>query len=82
MTLSSRPLSQTAILSLEPGNARNVTQSMGKQTHIQCGCGAKINTENSDRIDAFDAVHGSTDHQNKVMEIKLLKAQAEVANNG
>jgi hypothetical protein len=55
---------------------------MGKQTHIQCGCGAKINTENSDRIDAFDAIHGSTDHQNKVMEIKLLKAQAEVANNG
>jgi hypothetical protein len=55
---------------------------MAKQTHIQCGCGAKINTENSERIDAFDAIHGSIDHQNKVMEIKLLKAQSELVNNG
>jgi hypothetical protein len=69
-------------MALLHGNALNVRQSMAKQTHIQCGCGAKINTENSERIDAFDAIHGSTDHQNKVMEIKLLKAQADLINNG
>lgn len=64
------------------GLARDAIQSMGKQTHIQCGCGAKINTENTERIDAFDAIHGSTDHQNKVLEIKLYKAQADLKNNG
>ena len=45
------------------------------QTNIQCGCGAKINTDNTDLITAFDLTHGSKDHQDKILEIKLLKVK-------
>jgi len=60
------------------GLARDATQSMANQTHIQCGCGSKLNTDNQKLIDAFDLTHGSKEHQDKVLEIKLLK----VKNNG
>ena len=55
---------------------------MARQTSIQCGCGAKLTTEATDRIDKFDALHGSIEHQDKVLAIKLLKAQADMTNNG
>lgn len=54
---------------------------MGSQTHIQCGCGAKLNTDNIQLIILFDKNHGSIEHQNKVLEIKLLKAQSNLGNN-
>lgn len=44
-------------------------------THIQCGCGAKINTDDIELITAFDTTHGDKEHQDKVLEIKLLKAK-------
>ena len=45
------------------------------QTNIQCGCGAKINTNEIDLIDKFDKLHGTVEHQNKVLEIKLAKVK-------
>jgi hypothetical protein len=45
------------------------------QTNIQCGCGAKINTDSTDLIKAFDLMHSSKDHQDKLLEIKLLKVK-------
>jgi hypothetical protein len=45
------------------------------QTNIHCGCGAKINTNEIDLIDKFDKVHGSLEHQNKVLDIKLAKVK-------
>jgi hypothetical protein len=45
------------------------------QTHIQCGCGAKLNTHDIELIAAFDITHGNKEHQDKILEIKLLKAK-------
>ena len=43
-------------------------------THIQCGCGAKINSKNVELLEKFDKMHGSMEHTSMVMELKLKKA--------
>lgn len=42
---------------------------------IQCGCGAKLNSWDRERIAKFDEVHGSAGHQNLVLEIKMMKVK-------
>ena len=50
---------------------------MARYTIIQCGCGAKLNTNIDQQIELFDSLHGSEEHQKKVLEIKLLNAQTK-----
>jgi hypothetical protein len=40
---------------------------------IQCGCGAKVNSYDPQTIARFDEIHGSSAHQNLVLEVKLMK---------
>jgi len=44
-------------------------------THIQCGCGAKLNTDIAKVIDNFDQIHGSAEHQESIMALKLSRTR-------
>lgn len=39
--------------------------------HIVCGCGAELSTHNTQLVVRFDELHGTVDHQNKVLEIQM-----------
>jgi len=48
---------------------------MARFTHIQCGCGAKINTDIAQLIDRFDELHGNAKHQELMMEMKMSRTR-------
>ena len=60
---------------------------MTTNTHIICGCGATLDTAIPHIIANFDALHGNTEHQNLVLQIRkdrteIGKAKWKVKNNG
>jgi len=46
---------------------------LGERDYILCACGAKLISDNLELISNFDKVHGSTEHVNLLLEIRMLK---------
>ena len=49
---------------------------------IICGCGSSIKSLRIEKINGFDALHGTVEHQQKVMEFKLWNSASMAIDNG